>query len=169
MLTYLICDQVVYVCSTRCSREPHVRNLDRCWLQCKNFIPGTLFPSSTCQTANSNTRTPNISVRLCTDKQYNKLHLVLKLTKLHWFPNFNVNLLFFNKTTKFHASMARKDGNGKPIPYSPWGIPLLGTGMGRFFSPGDRNGENLSSVGSDGNGWPFPGPDPHGDPHLQKM
>ena len=57
------------------------------------------------QTANSNIMTSNISVRLCTDKQYNKLHLVLKIIKSFWFPNFNEILLFSNKTTKFHGKV----------------------------------------------------------------
>jgi hypothetical protein len=32
-------------------------------------------------------------------------------------------------------TVARRDGNGDPIPDSPWGIPLLGDGDGEVSSP----------------------------------
>jgi hypothetical protein len=35
----------------------------------------------------------------------------------------------------FYATVWIRDGNGDPIPDSPWGIPLLGDGDGEVSSP----------------------------------
>jgi hypothetical protein len=79
------------------------------WTSSKQHESGTFLApclhQAHVQTANSSIMTSNISVRLCTDKQYNKLHLVLKIIKSFWFPNFNEILLFYNKTTKFHGKV----------------------------------------------------------------
>jgi len=55
------------------------------------------------------------------------------------------------------------DGNGDPIPDSPWGIPLLGDGDGEILFPmGKKTGENQSPSGLAGTGMvhhpPYPIP-----------
>jgi len=62
--------------------------------------------------------------------------------------------------------VACKDGNGDPIPDSPWGIPLLGDGDGEILFPvGKKMGGNLSPLGLVGTGMvlhpPYPIPHPH--------